>query len=107
MPFDEIIFCHFSPTWKEVMESWSMKTLSKYCCVLGHYCSSDYAQSTSYYCVVLFHEIGHHYSYNFKTKKRAADKEEGQESQAEIFGVRIMNEVIDELKHIIPSPVIY
>ncbi len=107
MPFDEILINDFSPTWKEVMESWSMKSLSKYCGVLGYYCSSDYAQSASFYCVVLFHEIGHHYSYNFKTRKRAADNEDGTESQAEIFGARIMNEVIDELKHIIPSPIIY
>lgn len=107
MPFDEILFYHFSPIWKEVMKSWSMKSLSKYSSVIGYYDSSDFAESASHYCIVLFHEIGHHYSFNFKTRKRSADDEEGRESQAEIFGARILNEVIDELKHIIPSPILY
>ena len=56
------------------------------------------------FCKVLFHEIGHHYTYNYKTRNKPARKKEHIELQAELFGPRIMMEVISELKEIIPSP---
>jgi hypothetical protein len=100
VPSDSWMFDGFHPLWRKAFRAWGAKLEKQ-----GEtfFCTWDPTRLRHFFCAVLCHELGHHYTFQYDSKNKLIPLQTTNENLAELHGSRIMTVIASDLKDLIGS----
>ena len=100
VPSDAWVLDGFSPQWRKAFKNWGMTLEKQGECFLGIW---EGSKLRHFFCAVLCHELGHHYTFQYDSKNKLIPNETTNENLADLHGSRILSAIASDLKALIGS----
>jgi len=100
VPSNAWVLDGFSSQWRKAFRNWGMTLEKQGESVLGIWEGSGLRR---FFCAVLCHELGHHYTLQYDTKNKLIPDKTTNENLADLHGSRILLTIAEDLKALIGS----
>jgi hypothetical protein len=100
VPLDAWVLDGFPPQWRKAFRNWGMTLEKKGESFLGIW---EGDKLKHFFCAVLCHELGHHYTFQYDTKNKFIPNKTTNENLADLRGSRILLTIAEDLKALIDS----
>jgi len=100
VPFDSWVLDGFTPLWRKAFRAWGAKLEKQ---GEAFFCTWDPDKLRHFFCAVLCHELGHHYTFQYDPKNKLIPHLTTNENLADLHGSRILTSIASDLKTLIGS----
>jgi len=98
VPSDAWVLDGFSPQWRKAFRRWGVKLEKQGESFLGIW---EGSKLKHFFCAVLCHELGHHYTFMYDSKNKLIPNETTNENLAGLHGSRILLTITEDLNALI------
>ncbi len=100
VPSDAWVLDGFSPQWRKAFRNWGVKIDKQGESFLGTW---EGSKLRHFFCAVLCHELGHHYTFQYDFKNKLIPDKTTNENLSDLHGSRILLAIAKDLKALIGS----
>lgn len=100
VPSDTWVLDGFSQKWRKGFKSWGLKIEKQGESFFGCW---EPGKLRHFFCAILCHELGHHYSFQYRSKNKLILNKTTNENLADLHGSRILTAVASDLKELVGS----
>ena len=100
VPSDSWVLDGFTPQWRKAFRAWGAKLEKQ-----GEtfFCMWNPSKLRHFFCAVLCHELGHHYTFQYHSKNKLILHQTTNENLADLHGSRILTAIASDIKALIDS----
>lgn len=98
LPSDAWVLDGFSPQWRKAFRNWGLTLEKQGGSFFGIW---EGSKLKHFFCAILCHELGHHYTFQFDSKNKLIPHKTTNENLADLHGSRIFSTIGKELKGLI------
>ena len=98
VPSDSWVLDGFTPLWRKAFRAWGSKVEKQ---GKTFFCTWAPSKLKHFFCAVLCHELGHHYTFQYDSKNKLIPHQTTNENLADLHGSRILKAIAPDLKALV------